>query len=675
MPSGLTSSGATGSKYPFSSSSHLYGDVDILTPYMDQLPHSILCDMYADIYAHDPVSGAVVDMLSNLPFSDFELRMPVEDPNEKLRQVFEENIDRLRVNTLFPAAIRERMVYGAYTSLLVYNSENRVFTDTIPFEFKHTQIQSNILYGGEPTIIVSLANNQKQYLDSIYRYQHKDRTDPLKDRISPKLLELLRAGTFELDALSSLYFPNKPFTTTDMGTSVYRRILPIYLLEKVMLRGTIHMANRRQNSIVHIQAGGDEWDPTPTELQDLVDKVIEADRDPIGAAIATRQDVNIADIGSPGGFWRWNDMADELNSKKLLALGVSESFLCLAGDTLISTERGLQRIDSIADTSKLEKDQCIDIELSVKGMHGFFVNAIKLWYRGESDTCIIYTESDYSVTCTPDHKILIMDEQGFRWVKAKDLTPDDYLLADATKHDMPHEFIIPARFVRRIESEKQRVYDLSIEEGQAPAFVANGLIVHNSGDAAWSTLDHALTVFIEQMRALRRQACNQFFYNKLFPLISILHDFKSENYGTSISDKKDSKDKKNDKKNGKDKKAKEESNLYNHRGNQQQQRRWSNEIEYDMSYRGDLVIPIIEWEKKLIPGGDSDRLDMMDRLAEKGVPFSLRTWAAAGGFSLDQLTREMENSTSLEKKIQEVKKAREKGIGATTETRGRILTD
>ena len=507
LPSGLTSSGATGSKYPFSSSSHLYGDVDILTPYMDQLPHSILCDMYADIYAHDPVSGAVVDMLSNLPFSDFELRMPVEDPNEKLRQVFEENIDRLRVNTLFPAAIRERMVYGAYTSLLVYNSENRVFTDTIPFEFKHTQIQSNILYGGEPTIIVSLANDQKQYLDSIYRYQHKDRPDPLKDRISPKLLELLRAGTFELDALSSLYFPNKPFTTTDMGTSVYRRILPIYLLEKVMLRGTIHMANRRQNSIVHIQAGGDEWDPTPTELQDLVDKVIEADRDPIGAAIATRQDVNIADIGSPGGFWRWNDMADELNSKKLLALGVSESFL--------------------------------------------------------------------------------------------------------------------------------------------------------SGDAAWSTLDHALTVFIEQMRALRRQACNQFFYNKLFPLISILHDFKSENYGANISDKKDGKDKKN----GKNKKAKEESNLYNHRGNQQQQRRWSNEIEYDMSYRGDLVIPIIEWEKKLIPGGDSDRLDMMDRLAEKGVPFSLRTWAAAGGFSLDQLTREMENSTSLEKKIQEVKKAREKVLG------------
>ena len=61
-----------------------------------------------------------------------------------------------------------------------------------------------------------------------------------------------------------------------------------------------------------------------------------------------------------------------------------------------------------------------------------------------------------------------------------------------------------------------------------------------------------------------------------------------------------------------------------------------------MSYVGDLIIPIIEWEKKLIPQGDSDQLDVIDRLAEKGVPFSLRTMAAAGGYSLDQLTRELE---------------------------------
>ena len=608
LPSGLVSSGATGSGHIHSASSNLYGDIDILTPYMDQLPHTILCDMYTDIYAHDPVSGAVVDMLSNLPFSDFELRMPVEDPKEKLRQVYEENIDRLRVNTLFPAAIRERMVYGAYTSLLVYNSKNRVFTDTIPFEFKHTQIQSNILYSGEPTIVVSLANDQKQYLDNIYRYRHKDRPDPLKDRISPKLLELLRAGTFELDSLSSLYFPNKPFTTTDMGTSVYRRILPIYLLEKVLLRGTIHMANRRQNSIVHIQAGGDEWDPTPTELQDLVNKIIEADRDPIGAAIATRQDVNIADIGSPGGFWRWNDMADELNSKKLLALGVSESFLCLAGDTLISTEQwGLKRLDSIADTYKvnknqyfsdLKKDQYIDISLQVKGISGNIVEATKFWYRGISKTCVVHAELGYRITCTPDHKLLVRDGQETRWVKAKDLTSNDYLVVDKNwRVQKLKSELTSVRFMKRTESFKQHVYDLSIEKGQAPAFVANGLVVHNSGDAAWSTLDHALTVFIEQMRALRRQACNQFFYNKLFPLIAVLHDFKLENYGVKpykSHDKDDKNSKKDDKKNGKNGKAKEESNIHYHR-NQNSQRYWSNEIEHDMSYRGNLVIPVIEW--------------------------------------------------------------------------------
>ena len=134
--------------------------------------------------------------------------MPVEDPKEELRQVFEENIDRLRITTLFPAAVRERMVFGAYLSLLVYNADRKVFTDTIPFEYKNTEVQSNVLYGGDPTIVVRLAEDQRRFLVQSHLHDQEYRKNPLTDKIGPKLMELLRSGPFELDALSSLYFPN-----------------------------------------------------------------------------------------------------------------------------------------------------------------------------------------------------------------------------------------------------------------------------------------------------------------------------------------------------------------------------------------------------------------------------------------------------------------------------------
>ena len=166
--------------------------------------------------------------------------------------------------------------------------------------------------------------------------------------------------------------------------------------------------------------------------------------------------------------------------------------LGLVGETLVSVERrGQQRLDFIANTDKIENDQYIDIELLVKGMYGSFIKATKLWYRGELETCTVHAERNYEITCTLNHEILVVDEQDTRWVKAKDLTPNDHLVLDVTnchKEKLLPELtsvftqLWPMRFIRHTESEKQRVYDLSIEEGQAPAFVANGFLVRGLED-------------------------------------------------------------------------------------------------------------------------------------------------------------------------------------------------
>ena len=268
----------------------IIGGVDVSTPYIDEISHSTRCGMYRDIYYHDPLAGAAVDMMCNLPFSDFNLQIPgVEGKEaERIRGIFEDNIQRLKINTALSSMARESMVLGAHISILVYKQAERIFTDTIPVEYDDCEILTNILYGRDPVIKVKSSEKIRRFLAS-----NSFSSKSIIDRLNPEIINLIRSGTFELDPLSALYYPRRGFTNDDYGSSIYRRILPIYLLEKVLFRGTLTMANRRQNSITHVTAGDDDWEPSSGDLDDLVSLVTQADRDPLGAVIATRNDIQI----------------------------------------------------------------------------------------------------------------------------------------------------------------------------------------------------------------------------------------------------------------------------------------------------------------------------------------------------------------------------------------------
>jgi hypothetical protein len=99
------------------------------------------------------------------------------------------------------------------------------------------------------------------------------------------------------------------------------------MLEKVLFRGTLTMANRRQTSVKHIVSGDENWQPTPDEFTELLEMFQTADRDPIGGMVATRNSVNVNEVGGHGDLWKWNDVAPDFDAKKLLAFGINEAFL------------------------------------------------------------------------------------------------------------------------------------------------------------------------------------------------------------------------------------------------------------------------------------------------------------------------------------------------------------
>lgn len=358
---------------------------------------------------------------------------------------------------------------------------NHVYDITVPGKERfnangvivhNCQISPLPFYSQDPIIKVNIAKETISALGGTSK-----RVERIKKKMGKEVIDKLLSGSFELDNLTTLYVPRKTLSSRE-GISWFKRILPVYLLEKNLFKGTIIESAKRQRSIMHITAGSSDWEPTINDLQFLTELFMNADADPIGAMVATRSDVNVNDIRQGGDFWNVTQVWADTVPAKLRALGISEGFLS--------------------------------------------------------------SESNYS-------------------------------------------------------------------EAQ-----------------------NSMTVFIEWLAAFRYMIERKVFYDKLFPLISVVNGY----YKT-----------------------------------EKDQKKWKNsemdpeDILYEVQDNSALMIPKIHWHKQLKVEGDSDYLGMLNQLTEAGVPVTLRSLAAAGNLSLDQLMSEMEDDIKMRKQVADMKAKLEGGGG------------
>jgi len=99
------------------------------------------------------------------------------------------------------------------------------------------------------------------------------------------------------------------------------------------------------------------------------------------------------------------------------------TFNCMAGDTLIPTEKGILRIDQIASR---EEGDCQDIRLTVAGQDGSAV-AVGWQYSGFAPTLRVTTEWGHFFSCTPHHPVLVLRGYNHEWVQADQLEEGDLL--------------------------------------------------------------------------------------------------------------------------------------------------------------------------------------------------------------------------------------------------------
>lgn len=503
-----SSTGLTGSTSVSVNGASMLNNLDTMMLGLIPEDEQSLLRFYRDIYTYDVIGGAAVDLMATLPFSSFTL----VGGDDKELDVFYKNLENLQINTLLPDMSVEYLTSGRFAGTMLYDEVKNEFTDIIPHAPENINVIPSPLYAGDPLIVSRVTNEMRAFLSS-----NEPHFKQLVKRIPETMVRAMRdSPNVVLDPLATLFIPRRT-STRGTGTSIYRRLLPIYLLEKVLYRGTITEANKRQRSITHVTMGTEYFEPQDIDLQETLALFQQADLDPLGAFVATRSDVAVSDIRAGGDFWKWTDILDATMPLKLKALGVSDAFL--------------------------------------------------------------------------------------------------------------------------------------------------------SGEANWNTADAALSVFLEQLRAYRDMIEDKIFYNKIFPIISTMNQFRSSGAHKRTTLAAEARERMREMANNYPYTSMDNSGM----PSQQNPMTITDNTLLDTSTlphansdapisemmrkrrnASDLLIPEIHWHKQLRPEADREYLDVLNTLSEHGVPITLRAWAAAGGVSIEHLTEELKEDVILRKKISDL---------------------
>lgn len=438
-------------------------DTSLLLEGMDsELRDRQLFSVYRDMYWHDPVCGSCADLFSTLPFSEFN----IGGAQDKYLDSYREAIEVLNLRSIMPRVSIDHQVTGAFCGSMLYSAEKKKIYDLMPHRYDDIAVHSLPLYSQDPIMYLRMNDEMKNTLRLDSR-----RIDMIREQMGDKFFSKLMESELELDPIGTIYVPRKTFSFGE-GVSYFKRVLPLWLIEKNLYRGTLVESGRRQRGILHLMLGEEDWQPQPEDFQRITDMFMDADADPIGAVVATRLGISVSEMRQGGDFWKVTDIWDQTTQVKMRALGISEAFL--------------------------------------------------------------------------------------------------------------------------------------------------------SGDASYANMEGSMTVFVETLRAYRDMMTRKIFYEKVFPLVSLMNGFTAKN-GKILT----------------------KSGLME--GNTQ-------DILRRMQDGSKLFIPTVHWAKQLKPEHDQSYIEILNLMTEKGIPVPLRALAAAGGFNLDQLLMNQSEDLATQRQLLEYNK-------------------
>lgn len=301
-------------------------DKKILDGFINHQNPWAIREIARDIYDFDPICGMYTDIVSEMPFSDFELSGL---PDKEITNKYADALQSMNIKGMFPEITRDYLIDGVFIGNVYDNPANNDYS-MMTIDINACDIKQLPFTGVDPLINVRIPQSYTNMLrdpDPRMQMQLDMQGDKFKGLLAEKILPL--------DPMNTIYYSRRTRSSVVEGTSLFKRIIPYWLIEKALLRGTIDLAHRRQKSILQLIIGDDEYVADAGTMAQYIDVFRNADADPLGAIVATPPFVSTNEIRNGSEFWSINDYADFLNNQKMRGIGASESIL--GGDLTVDT--------------------------------------------------------------------------------------------------------------------------------------------------------------------------------------------------------------------------------------------------------------------------------------------------------------------------------------------------
>ena len=311
--------------------------------------------MFRMMFARGAVEGPVVETISELVWSDFDIG-GIQD--KAILGTYQAAKEAVKVDRYLPDITKEHLVIGRAVVQMVLDPTAGIWTDMVIHDADYLKIGIIPRTGFMPKIDLMPNPELQAWARST------DPRDLEAKRGLPKALidQFAENRPVPLDPKITAYLPRRSFFNDVFGTSFYVRNIPLWGLEKAMINATLTGYRRRSGPITQIAVGSEEWEPTPEQIDALVSAYTAAEEDSVSSTIGTRYDVAFNQIrGGLNEMWKWSDEFAFLKEAKLAMFGVSE--MILTGEFNIDTTTAptvfLERLKAhrkyIVDTFLMQK--------------------------------------------------------------------------------------------------------------------------------------------------------------------------------------------------------------------------------------------------------------------------------------------------------------------------------
>jgi hypothetical protein len=322
--------------------------------------------MFRMMFARGAVEGPVVETISELVWSDFDIG-GIQD--KTILNTYQAAKEAVKVDRYLPDITKEHLVIGRAVVQLVLDPTAGLWTDMVIHDADYLKIGIIPRTGFMPKIDLMPNPELQAWARST------DPRDMEAKKGLPKVLidQFAENRPVPLDPKITAYLPRRSFFNDIFGTSFYVRNIPLWGLEKAMINATLTGYRRRSGPITQIAVGSEEWEPTPEQIDALVSAYTAAEEDSVSSTIGTRYDVAFNQIrGGLNEMWKWSDEFAFIKEAKLAMFGVSE--MILTGEFNIDTTTAptifLERLKAhrkyIVDTFLMQK-----FFRSLATVHGF----------------------------------------------------------------------------------------------------------------------------------------------------------------------------------------------------------------------------------------------------------------------------------------------------------------